>query len=304
MKKEQTAYLISIAAGLFMAILGFTFSYISNSQSIYLDGMFSLINMAMATITLILSKKVISYKSEKFQFGISQAEPILNVIKALLFFSIMMFSLFMAINALLDGGREMKFDSGIIYALIATVGCLFAAFLISIVEKYNNSPLLAVEKKGWLIDGVLSGAVLIVFGIGYLIRNTEFSIYSSYIDPIMIIILIVLVLPIPLKIFNENFFDLLFSAPPKEIISIIEGHINSELKSAKMKDYYFRMAKIGRFYSIHISILQLNSKSLTSKELDNLRSNLNTVINKDLPNSILTIETTVDESIFRQINEQ
>ena len=304
MKKEQTAYIISIISGLFMATLGFVFSHISNSQSIYLDGMFSLVNMAMATITLIVSRKVISYKSERFQFGIGQAEPILNVIKAFIFIGILLFAFFLAIQAIADGGRAMSFDSGVFYALIAAVGCFFTSFLISLVERNNKSPMLRVERKAWFVDGVLSSAVLLVFGAGYLIKGTNLASYSDYIDPVTMILLILLVIPIPIRIFKDNFNDLLFSAPPKETIQAIERHIDAELPQSSIEDYYFRTAKLGRFHSIHISVLVKKGKNLGAQVLDGIRIKLDTSINSEIPNSIIAIETTMDRQIYERINEQ
>ena len=303
MKKEQTAYYISMASGLFMAALGFVFAHITNSQSIYLDGMFSLVNMSMATITLILSRKVVSYKSEKFQFGIGQAEPMVNVLKAFIFLGILVYSFFLAIEAIWDGGRVMLFNSGVLYALIAALGCFFTSFLISRVERNNPTPMLRVERRGWFVDGVLSSAVLLVFGTGYLIRETGLARYSDYIDPVMMIILVILVLPIPLRIFRDNFFDLLFSAPPGENIRIIENHIEAALPGNDLQDYFFRTAKLGRFHHIHLSVL-MKKKLLATQALDELRTSLDTAINRDIPNSIITIETTLDRQIYERINEQ
>ncbi len=286
-----------------MAALGFVFSHITNSQSIYMDGMFSLVNMSMATITLILSRKVVSYKSDKYQFGIGQAEPILNVIKAFIFLGILVFSFFQAIQAIWDGGRTMLFNSGVLYALIAALGCFFTSFLISRVERNNPTPMLRVERRGWFVDGILSGAVLLVFGAGYLIRETGLAKYSDYIDPVMMIILVVLVLPIPIRIFRENFFDLLFSAPPRENIRIIENHIETALRGSDLQDYYFRTAKLGRFHHVHLSVL-LKTKRLATQALDELRTGLDAAINRDIPNSVITIETTLDRQIYNRINEQ
>lgn len=304
MKKEQTAYVISIFAGLFMAVLGFVFSHITNSQSVYMDGMFSLVNMSMASITFILSRKVVSYKSDRFQYGIGQAEPMVNVIKAIIFLGVLIYALFLAIMAFWDGGRPMNFDSGILYALIAAVGCFLTAFLIRIVERHNNTPMLAVERKGWFVDGILSSAVLLVFGAGYLIRNTDLARFSDYIDPGMMILLIILVLPIPIRIFKDNFFDLLFSAPPVKTIKIIEKLIDEALPGDYIKDYYFRTAKLGRFHDVHVSLLMKEGKNLGTEALDEFRSKLHTSINSEVDNTIITLETTLDPQIFKQINEQ
>ncbi len=287
-----------------MALLGFVFSHFSNSQSIYMDGMFSLVNMTMSTITLILSRKVVSYKSDKFQFGIGQAEPIINVIKAFIFLGVLLFSLFLALEAIWDGGRPMLFNSGILYAMVAAAGCFLTSFFISRIERRHPSPMLSVERRGWFVDGVLSSAVLLVFGIGYLIRDTGLSMYSDYIDPVMMIILVIMVLPIPVIIFKDNFFDLLFSAPPRAIIQSIEKHIDSELPHERIRDYYFRTAKLGRFHAIHISVLLKNRRSLGAQALDEVRSRLDSMINREVPNSIITIETTVDPDIYERINEQ
>ena len=118
------------------------------------------------------------------------------------------------------------------------------------------------------------------------------------------IILVLLVLPVPIKIFNSNFFDLLFSAPSKQVIDVVKKRIESELSTLSDFDYFFRTAKYGRFYNIHISILQGNNGSFTTQDMDTVRTKLNSSINKEIPNSIITIETTSDKILYQKINEQ
>ena len=163
--------------------------------------------------------------------------------------------------------------------------------------------MLAVERKGWFVDGILSSAVLLVFGVGYLIKETKLGVYSDYIDPAMMILLVLLVLPIPIGIFKSNFFDLLFSAPPKEHVEIIETYIDAILPRERIRDYHYRTAKLGRFHEVRISVMMKEDKIIGAVELDEIRTRIDSSINSEIPNSYITIETTLDTQIFERLNE-
>ena len=215
-KSEQRAYTFSFFGAFFMAVLGFLFAFATDSEAILLDGVFSSINMAMIALTLYVCIKVLPLVNNRFQFGLSQMEPIINIAKACLFAAAIIFAIYSAVVVILHGGRRINFDLGIIYALAATLGCLLMTRLLSVMNKVNPTPLLVVEVKGWLVDAALSSAILFVFLISRLIQNTTWAVYLPYVDPSVLLIISVVIIPIPLTIFKDNFLELLTSAPSIE----------------------------------------------------------------------------------------
>lgn len=95
-KIEQFALKLSIVGTLFMAILGFSFAYLSRSEAVMLDGVFSLVAFTMSLLTLYVSRLVIKPDDDLFHFGYARFEPLLNVCKSLIIFVICVAALMQA----------------------------------------------------------------------------------------------------------------------------------------------------------------------------------------------------------------
>ncbi len=218
--KERLALKISIAGALFMALLGFGFSILTDSEAIFLDGIFSLVNMAMGIVTLKVSQLVFEPSTHRFHFGKAQVEPLLNTTKGLIFIGIIIMAGYAAVQSILNGGRVMVFSWAILYSLIAALGCFAIGFYISNQNKQKPTPLLAVEAKGWMIDGILSSVVLFAFARGYFLNKTAYSAYTVYIDPGLVLVMSIFILPVPYKILKDNLLDLLLGAPDADLHQI------------------------------------------------------------------------------------
>ena len=81
----------------------------------------------------------------------------------------MLVALLAAINAINAGGRNLNMGSALIYAIIATTGCFIIALYMRRSAKITGSSLVAMDAKGWMIDGVFSAAVCLTFLAVYLL---------------------------------------------------------------------------------------------------------------------------------------
>ena len=294
---ERKALKISIAGGLFMALLGFGFSVLTKSEAVFLDGIFSLVNMAMGVISLKVAQMVVEPSTRIFHYGKAQVEPLLNTAKGLLFMGVIVMAGYSALQSILAGGRPMIFSWAILYSMVAAVGCFGIGYYIERKNKENPTPLLQVEAKGWLIDGVLSSVVLLAFGGGYFLSKTAYSEYTVYIDPGLVIIMSIFVLPVPYKILKDNLLDLLLGAPDVNLQRGVRQIANGVIKEAPVEDYDFRFVKTGRIVLCDILVL-ISKESYSISEFDPIRKKLIDEIRKEFPEVDLVIELTADKEMY------
>ncbi len=295
---EKRAYILSLFGAFFMAALGLGFAYLTHSEAILLDGVFSLINMLMIGLTLFVFLRILPVVNDRFQFGMAQAEPMINLIKAILFFCAVVFAIYSAAMALIQGGRMIDFGLGVWYALIASIGCFVIAAIIHRISKTSPSPMLDVEKQGWLVDGFLSSAVFFVFIVGSLLKDTQWNIYLNYVDPIMVLFISIAIIPIPVKIFKDNFFELLLSAPSVKVQTEIDEKIQGVFKDYPIDDFYIRSAKTGRYFTVWIMCLNNEQQPMTMSDYDTVRQELYKKFDVPTSKMYIYLEITTKPKIY------
>ncbi len=252
---ELRALTLSVIGALTMAIAGFGFAALTHSVAILLDGAFSLIGFATGLLSIRIARLVRQPDDEKFQFGYSSFEPLLNLIKGLIIALVGIYAAFDAVRAILTGGRPIVMGYALIYAVVvASAGFAVSAIQRSTAKKIY-SPLVEVDAKNWFMDGILTVAVFFAFLFAYALRGTSFSWMVDYADPGVVLLLVVLSASLPYSIIRTGFRELLLAAPPMDIQEEVKRLLDPELEAIPKEDYMVRMVKVGRFLHINIYIL-------------------------------------------------
>ena len=251
---ERKALLVSIFGAALMAGLGVYFAIVAESDAIMLDGVFSAIGFVMASITLKVAALVNRPDDEHFHYGYSHFAPLLNVLKAMLLLVLCTVALISAVDALLHGGRSMAMGSAVIYGVLATVGCLGIALYIRRAKNITGSALVAVDAESWMIDTMLSGAVLVAFILGWLIQDTAYAAYLNYLDPAVVALLCLLSLPVPLKILIENGREVLLMAPDASWQEAVEERFRNAMPDFPVEDYRIRLLKMGNSLNVLVHV--------------------------------------------------
>ena len=183
-----------------MAALGIGFALLTSSNAVLLDGFFSLIGFAIGLVSLRVATLVRRPDDELYHFGYAAYEPMLNLSKGLLMAFVTIFALVSAVEVVLHGGRTDPGGLGLDLRLDSSRRLLLdRPFRQRILARRTASPLLAVDSKNWLIDGLMSVAVGIAFLVAALLAETSYAHLLPYADPAVVIILVVLSLPNPLQ---------------------------------------------------------------------------------------------------------
>jgi cation diffusion facilitator family transporter len=279
MELEKRALLVSIGGALLMAVLGVYFAVIAESEAIMLDGVFSAIGFVMASITLKVAGLVNRPDDEHFNYGYSHFAPLMNVLKSLMLLVLCTAALLSAVQAVLNGGRSMAVGVAVIYGVVATVGCLGIAIYIRMAAKKTGSALVAVDAESWLIDTLLSGAVLAAFIVGALIEGGPIGDYLNYLDPLVVGVLCVVSLPIPIRILRDNLREVLLFAPDLTLRSEVESHFKRALPELAKSEYRMRLLKMGNTVNVLIHICPGPGFTLGGlKDLDQMRDKFNAAL--------------------------
>lgn len=275
MDKELAALRWSAIGALFFGVLGIVFSYLTGSSAVLLDGFFSFIGFAMGLISIRVARLVRQPDDEKFQFGYAAFEPMFNAIKGFVIFAVCAFAFATAVGAVLDGGREIVAGWGIVYAVIATVGCLTIALFQRVVARRTGSQLVEVDSRAWLVDGLMSVVVAAAFVGAWALQGTQWSAFAPFVDPALVILLSVLMVGIPVRIVLQGAGELLLVAPEPEVEREIRSRVEAVLDGDGLKRRVIRMVRIGReFWVLSHVLLPVDRRVGDVADLDGVRERI------------------------------
>jgi cation diffusion facilitator family transporter len=274
-KIEQSALKISMFSTIFFVVLGLGFAFLTHSNSILFDGIYSLIAFSIGILTLKVAQYAERPDDDTFHYGYSQFEPLINVFKSLFVLAACTFALFGAVQSLLVGGNSIEFGSAVLYGIISTTGCYGIGFYLRTVAKKLNSGLLRVDAMEWLIDGTLSFGILIGFVIAYFLQQSIWYGLTPYIDPVLLILISTIALPFPLKTLFANMREVISMAPSEPVVKEIEQQLDQVTKDIPLDDYDFRVIKQGRNTFLRVYLMVSDDFHFnTVADLDGIREKI------------------------------
>jgi predicted Co/Zn/Cd cation transporter (cation efflux family) len=270
-KLERRGLWLSILGALFMAGLGIGFALVTQSDAVLLDGLFSLIGFAIGLLSLRVATLVRRPDDEIYHFGYAAYEPILNLSKGLLMAFVTLFALVSAVMVVLDGGRQISAGWASVYAWVAAAGCFSIAVSQRRLARTTGSPLLEVDSKNWLIDGLMSVAVGVAFLVASMMQGTSFGHLLPYADPVVVIVLVVLSLPIPASIVRQNWGQLVGKAPTEEVQKKARGAVASVFGGDEGIHIKVRMQQFGRVTYVQVYVIDTVETDADLDDLDRCR---------------------------------
>ena len=291
---EKRGLWLSIIGALCMAALGIGFALLTSSNAVLLDGFFSLIGFAIGLVSLRVATLVRKPDDELYHFGYAAYEPMLNLTKGLLMAFVTIFALVAAVNVVLHGGRTIQAGWASIYAWIAAAGCFTIAVSQRALSRRTGSPLLSVDSKNWLIDGLMSVAVGVAFLVAVFLVDTSWAYLLPYADPAVVIILVILSLPIPFKIIRDNWNQLLGKAPDDALQKNAREAVAKAFGDSMDFDTKLRMQRIGRFTYLQLYVLCKGGEAADINRLDACRTAVHDALCDEFENLALDVIFTHD----------
>ena len=286
----------TIIANLLFSILAFGFAFQTHSDAIVLDGVFSLVAFAVSLLSLFVARLVTRPGTRAFPFGYAIFEPMLNLTKGLMLATVLVYAIFSAIDNLLTGGVDIVLGSAIVYACLATAGCAIVALITHRAARRTKSPILEVDAKNWLVDTLLSAAVMLTFAAALLFKRIGLGWAVPYVDPTLVIALSATVGVLPVWIIVDNLRQIAHMAPEPALQDQVQSIISKSLKGQSLKNRDVRIAKLGRLVYLQLYLMADADRpaELTLSEQDRLRQDLYDLLSKEFGNLALDVIFTTD----------
>lgn len=271
-RNEQRALTFALYGVMFFVILALAFALITNSDAILFDGIYSLIALCVAVLTLWVARLAERPDDDRFHFGYTAMEPALNLFKALFILVACVYAATEALGRLLAGGNEAEYGLAVVYGALATGGCLAVAALMQRSSRKHRSDLVRVESRTWFVDGLLSAAVLVGFALAWWLEQSAWARYAPLVDPLLLIGIVLCALPIPLGILRDSFREIINMAPPGPVVEEIEQRLLQTLRGVDYDHVELRVTKRGRntYLLVHVVVGEAFSIR-TIAELDAIR---------------------------------
>jgi len=294
--QEQKALKVAIFGNLFMAVLGLGFAFYTGSQAVLLDGVFSLIGLAVAILTLYVARLLQRPGDDEFPFGYAVFEPLLNLGKGLIIGVVMVLALIGAVAKLLEGGSEIVVGGAVVYALVAAAGCAAIVLFMKRMARESESPIVDVEVKNWTVDGLISGVVALSFIVVMLLENSAADPWLRYVDQILVILMSIFFISIPFGIIRENWSQLIGQKPPDDLTEPVHNAVDQILREHGLQDHRLRLAQFGRlaYVQLYVIFSSAEAKGIDAAEQDQFRQQLYDMLIKDYANLTLDVIFTQD----------
>ena len=296
---ERQVLLISAFGALGIGLTGIVFASISSSQAILLDGLFNFSYFFAGLLTLKVAKLLLRGDDEKYHFGYSYYEPLINGLKGIMILAVSIMALAGAVDALFKGGRIIEPGPAIIYGIIATAVCTFLAILTRISSESISSPLIDADAKSWMINAAVSSAVMLAFICIFLIQGTSLDFLIPYVDPILVVIIITISISVPIRMAYMALMELLNRAPSTEVIKEIQSAVEEKTRDLPIKNISIRIIQPGRnrYVLVHL-ILPPDLKIEKVSMLDDIRQETLTELEKIYKPVMLDMIFTSDEKLY------
>lgn len=271
-KTESSTLAFSAFMALLIGCAGIVATLASNSQAILLDGLFNLIYFSVALVTIKVSKLASRPDSESYPFGYSYFESLVNLCKGLLILGVSIFALVDAVAALLTGGRDIAAGLAVIYALFATAACSLTAWVMHHSQRHVSSPLVAADKLNWLVNSVISAAVLAAFCLVMLFEHLGWQAILPYVDAVLVIAVVVLCLGVPVRMASQALQELLNKTPEEAIAAPVRRAVANALAGTDTQEVRVRMVRPGRLLYVMVHVVLPEEPDLTIVHQDALRA--------------------------------
>lgn len=279
MKTERGALLLSCFTALAMGAMGLVFAFLTNSRAIMLDGVYNLTYFGVGLLTMRVARLALKPDTPEFPFGHGYFESLVNAGKGLMILGISAIALVDSVMALFTGGRAIAAGPAIVYAATATALCTIAALALRRARQRLASPLVQADAENWVLDAVISAAVLLAFCLAPAFEAFGWTVAARYIDPLLVAAVVLLFLGVPVRMAREAIGELLNRAPDPSIAQPVTEAIDAVLAGLPVRERYVRMVRPGRtlYVAVH-TVLEADFPAERLAVLDDLRARLDQAI--------------------------
>ena len=239
----------AISASLF-AFTGLTLGLTSGSITILFDSGYSLLSLVLASLSLFALQQSRKPADEHSPFGRLTVEPLAVLLKGVVIAMVCIVSLVSALWSLLAGGRLVTLDVALMFGVVNVTGCLLTWWWLARYAGVARSSLLTAELRQWQMDTWLSAAVLLGFGLTWLLTQSPWASYARFADPVMVLIIAGYFLPMPVRMVKGALRELMFGGS----CSSVRRDVVEDIADFDVTADDVRLAQVGSFLMVDIQL--------------------------------------------------
>ena len=272
MKSEKNTLMLSASGALFFAVLGVVWGIVIDSSMIVFDGLYSLISLFLSILAIFITGYISKNDFEKFPFGKRVLEPLTVAFNSIVLTVMCSITFINSAKEILRGGKAVDAELALGYSIISILGCLIVYRVLARNNKKICSDIIKAESNQWLMDTLVSVAVLVGFLICTILNKTSLAYLSKYIDPLMVVITSAIFIRVPITTLIKSFKEILNRNADKDINDEIYTIVKDVEKEYNFEDSITRVSKIGKELRIEIDFV-FNEQSKLNKleEMDKVR---------------------------------
>jgi cation diffusion facilitator family transporter len=268
--RERRLLRVSIAGAIAFAVLGVLWGWWAESQVILLDGLYALIGLALGLLSLRAARLVEAGPTPKYPFGREALAPLMVGIQGMVLLGTFGFAAFDAVGVIMEGGSETALGSALVYAIVSLVGAV--GFWWYLKTRARESELVQAEAAQWAAGWVLSAGMFVGFGIGLILKQTQWAWLAAYADPVLVLLATAVILPTPLRMIKQMYSELLEGTPSAEVAEPIRVAVSEVSRAHGLPDPTLRMGKLGR--KLYLELDYLVHEEWSIGEADEVRREL------------------------------
>ncbi|MEJ2763028.1 cation transporter [Photobacterium sp. MCCC 1A19761] len=205
---ERRLLQFSTFSSLMFALMGIGLGLWMGSLVIVFDGAYSFISLALTLVSLVAAAYIRNPAVAAQPERVAIIEPAVIALKGIVITVMCCLSFSSAVMAILHGGREVDAGLALLFGVVNVLGCLATMWVMATQGKKIQSGLVTAEINQWLMDTVISGAVMIGFILASLMRFTPWAEYAVYADPVMVVVASIYFVIVPLRMVYGALRDL------------------------------------------------------------------------------------------------
>jgi cation diffusion facilitator family transporter len=253
MRAEQRMLRLSTIGAAVFAVAGIGWGYVAGSQVILLDGVYALVGVLLAGLSLRVARVVQAGPTARYPFGREALGPLVVGVQGLVLLGSLGYAVIDAVLVISGGGSETAFGAALAYAVVSAAAALVIWRIL--MRGSPESELVAAEGAQWFAGLLLSVGMFAGFGAALLLEGTSADALVAYIDPAMVIAAAALIAPTPLRMLAQMWRELLEGAPPSDVADPVMEVVRAVSEDEGLPEPTVRMGKLGRKLYVEVDYL-------------------------------------------------
>ena len=254
---ERQSLEIGKWGNLLMAVAGVVAAFLSRSDALLVDGLYSGVNFVSAIVAAGISARVARPADRRYPFGYDAHEALYVTFRSLVLLGIMVFAVSGAVGKIFiyaTGGEvpELVFGPILVYSVSMVVVCLGLAAW----HRYNwrrsgrQSELLSTESRAAVVDAVISagaGGGLLAAG---LLRGTALEFIVPVADSVVVLVMCAFIVRQPVMMFLGALREVAGAAVEPAITEKIRTRLQELLQERPYALLEVAVTKMGRAHFV------------------------------------------------------